>query len=131
MTSSWHPVPPSVNRARQAALASYFGLLGLFVGKMIVNLFSGMPLSVAIFFWLFATLPLSIFIPGLRKNNLRTYAWLCFLILMYFLHAVEQAFTPGNLFYGLLYSLMCTAVFCSSVAYIRLAKKHLGLRLLS
>jgi len=131
MTETWQPVPPSVNRARQATLISYFGLFGLFTGKMIVNMFSGMPVAVAIFFWLFAALPLSIFIPGLRKNNLRSYAWLCFLILMYFMHAVEQAFIPGNLFYGLTYCLMCTAVFSSAIAYIRLAKKYLGERLMS
>ena len=131
MTQTWQPVPASVDLARKSTLISFFALYGLFTGKMIVNLFSGMPLTVAIFFWLFAALPLSIFIPGLRRNNLRTYAWLCFLILMYFIHAVEQAFTPGNLFYGLLYCLICTAIFSSAIAYIRLAKKHLGLRLLS
>lgn len=131
MTASWQPVPASVNQARQASLMFYFGLLGLFTGKAVVNVISGLPLSVAIFLWLVAILPLSIFIPGLRKNDLRTHAWLCFLILMYFLHAVTVAFTSGTLFYGLLYTLICTGLFCASVTYIKLAKKHLGLKLLS
>lgn len=131
MTASWQPVPASVNLARQATLTSYFGLLGLFTGKAIINLFNGMPAGVAVFLWLVGVLPLSIFIPGLRKNNLRTYAWMCFMILMYFLHAVTLAFTSGTLFYGLLYTLLCIALFCSAVAYIKLAKKHLGVRLLS
>ena len=131
MTASWQPVPASVNLARQATLISYFGLLGLFTGKAIVNVMSGMPAAVAIFLWLVGVLPLSIFIPGLRRNNLRTYAWMCFMILMYFLHAVTLAFTTGSLFYGLVYTLLCTALFCAAVSYIKLAKKHLGLRLLS
>lgn len=131
MTASWQPVPASVNLARQATLISYFGLLGLFTGKAIVNMMNGMPAAVAIFLWLVGVLPLSIFIPGLRRNNLRTYAWMCFMILMYFLHAVTLAFTTGSLFYGLVYTLLCTALFCAAVIYIKLAKKHLGLRLLS
>lgn len=131
MTASWQPVPASVNIARQATLISYFGLLGLFTGKAIVNVMTGMPATVAIFLWLVGVLPLSIFIPGLRRNNLRTYAWMCFMILMYFLHAVTLAFSTGSLFYGLLYTLLCTVLFCAAVAYIKLAKKYLGLKLLS
>lgn len=135
MTQTWTPgpaaVPLSVQRARMASLVSYFGLIGLFTGNAIVNVVGGMPAGVAIFLWLFAVLPLSIFLPGLRSNkSLRTYAWLCFLILMYFLHAVTLAFTTGTLFYGVLYSLLCISVFCSVVIYIRLAKKHLGMSLL-
>lgn len=131
MTDSWQPVPASVNLARQITLISYFGLLGLFTGKAIVNVVGGMPATVAIFLWLVGVLPLSIFIPGLRNNNLRTYAWMCFMILMYFLHAVTLAFTTGSLFYGLMYTLLCTVLFCAAVAYIKLAKKYLGLKLLS
>jgi uncharacterized membrane protein len=131
MTASWQPVPASVNLARQGVLISYFGLLGLFTGKAIVNMVNGMPASVAIFLWLVGVLPLSIFIPGLRKNTLRTYAWLCFMILMYFLHAVTLAFSTGSLVYGLVYTLLCTLLFCTAVTYIKLAKKYLGQTLLS
>ena len=131
MTQTWTPVPASVQRARMASLISYFGLIGLFTGKAIVNFIGGMPAGVAIFLWLFAVLPLSIFLPGLRRNNnLRTYAWLCFLVLMYFLNAVTIAFTAGTLFYGVVYSVLCVTIFCSMVIYIRLAKKHLGMSLL-
>jgi uncharacterized membrane protein len=114
-----------------ASLISYFGLIGLLTGNAIVNFIGGMPAGVAIFLWLFAVLPLSIFLSGLRRNNnLRTYAWLCFLILMYFLHAVTIAFTADTLVYGVVYSVLCVAIFCSMVIYIRLAKKHLGMSLL-
>lgn len=131
MTQTWAPIPASVQRARQASLVFYFGLIGLFTGNSIVNMMGGMPATVAIFLWLVAVMPLSIFLPGLRRNStLRTYAWLCFLILMYFLHAVTTAFTTGTLFYGLVYSALCVALFCALVVYIRLAKKHLGMSLL-
>lgn len=132
MTQTWTPIPASVQRARQASLICYFGLFGLFTGKSIVNILDGMPATVAVFLWLFAVMPLSIFLPGLRRNtSLRTYAWLCFLILMYFLHAVTTAFTSGTLLYGTVYSVLCVALFCSLVVYIRLAKKYLGMSLLS
>ncbi|MDO9476770.1 MAG: DUF2069 domain-containing protein [Pseudohongiella sp.] len=131
MTQTWAPIPASVQRARLASLICYFGLFGLFTGKAIVNLLSGVPATVVVFLWLVAVMPLSIFLPGLRRNNsLRTYAWLCFLILMYFLHAVTIAFTTGTLFYGMVYSVLCVALFCALVVYIRLAKKYLGMSLL-
>ena len=74
-------------------------------------------------------LPLLIFLPGLRRNTLRSYAWLSFVVLMYFTHAVVTAFVPGELFYGLIYSTLCVGLFCALLMYIRMAKKHLGLTL--
>ena len=46
MTQTWTPVPASVQRARMASLISYFGLIGLFTGKAIVNFIGGMPAGV-------------------------------------------------------------------------------------
>lgn len=131
MTESWQPIPPVVKQARMAAMVSYFGIMGLFTGDALVTLFQGAPLGVVIFLWLFRILPLLIFLPGLRKDNLRAHAWLCFVILLYFFHAVVTAFVPGELFYGVIYSVLCTAVFVSSVTYIRVARKYLGLNLQS
>lgn len=131
MTEVWQPVPQPVKNARMAVMVSYFGILGLFTGDALVSLLQGAPLAVAIFWWVFRVLPLSIFWPGLQKNHLRTYAWLSFAILMYFVHAVVVSFVPGELFYGLLYSLLCTALFCALIWYIRVARKYLGQNLMS
>ncbi len=137
MTSIWEPdtntsspaVPAVVTQSRKAVLVFYFGMLGLFTADAILTLFRGAPLGVAIFLWLFRLLPLLIFLPGLRKNTLRTYAWLSFVVLMYFTHAVVTAFVPGELFYGLVYSVLCVGLFCALLMYIRMAKKHLGMTL--
>lgn len=137
MTNIWEPdtntsspaVPAVVTQSRKAVLVFYFGMLGLFTADAILTLFRGAPLGVAIFLWLFRLLPLLIFLPGLRKNTLRTYAWLSFVVLMYFTHAVVTAFVPGELFYGLVYSVLCVGLFCALLMYIRMAKKHLGMTL--
>lgn len=135
MTKIWEPdtntsspaIPAVVTQSRKAVLAFYFGILGLFTADAILTLFRGAPLGVAIFLWLFRLLPFLIFLPGLRRNNLRTYAWLSFVVLMFFTHAVVTAFVPGELFYGLIYSFLCVGLFCALLMYIRMAKKHLGL----
>jgi uncharacterized membrane protein len=129
MTDTWQPVPAIVKRTRMAAMASYFGLIGLFTGDALVSLFQGAPWYVALILWLVRVAPLFIFLPGLRRNHLRTYAWLSFAIMLYFMHAVNVAFIPADRLYGLLYCLLCVSVFCTLVLYIRAARKHLGMTL--
>lgn len=126
MTDTWQPMPKRITQSRQAVMATYFGLIGLFTGDALVTLFSGAPLAVVIFLWLFRVLPLIIFLPGLRRGNLRTHAWLCFVVLLYFVHAVTTAFVPGSMLYGIVSSLLCIALFTALVVYIRMARKHLG-----
>jgi len=47
--------------------------------------------------WLGKVVPLVLFLPGMLKNKLRSYIWLCFVSLIYFLVAVERLFaTPNN-----------------------------------
>jgi uncharacterized membrane protein len=41
--------------------------------------------------WLFKILPLLIFIPGFMKNHYRSYSWLCFVILPYFIWIIPMA----------------------------------------
>jgi len=40
--------------------------------------------------WVGKVLPLLIFLPGMVKNNLRSYIWLCFVSLLYFIALVER-----------------------------------------
>lgn len=123
-----------VQRAKLAARGSYFGLIGLFTGRAILLLFQGAPLLVAITIWLFHILPLCLFLPGVKNNNSRVYAWLSFAILLYFTHAVILLLgssSPGNLIYAALYCTLTVAVFISAVMYIRTARQHLGQNLMS
>jgi uncharacterized membrane protein len=47
--------------------------------------------------WLFKIIPLLIFIPGFIKKHYRTYSWLCFAILFYFIWMVPLAMGRGTL----------------------------------
>ncbi len=47
--------------------------------------------------WLGKLVPLLIFLPGLLRDRLRTYIWLCFVCLLYFMALVERLFAvPGS-----------------------------------
>jgi uncharacterized membrane protein len=48
--------------------------------------------------WLGKLLPLLIFAPGMLRDNLRSFIWLCFVCLLYFIAQVERLFAqPGSL----------------------------------
>lgn len=50
------------------------------------------------FIWVVKLLPLMIFLPGMMKDNLRSFIWLCFVCLGYFTILVQRLFAqPGSL----------------------------------
>ncbi len=73
--------------------------------------------------WLVQLLPLLIFMPSLLGNNLRSFQWLCFLILLYFIYGVLNIFTPDKLISGIMLTLFCVLLFCSAVFYIHRQQK--------
>jgi len=42
--------------------------------------------------WLFQSLPLLALLPGLLRKYYRSFSWLCFLLLFYFIKAIEGVF---------------------------------------
>ncbi len=46
--------------------------------------------------WLFKIIPLAIFIPGFIKQNYRSYSWICFAILPYFIWIIPMALDRGS-----------------------------------
>lgn len=44
--------------------------------------------------WAVASLPLLVFLPGLLRKNFRSYIWLCFVLLLYFLKLVLNLWHP-------------------------------------
>ena len=63
---------------------------------------------------LVAIVPLAIFIPGLRKPHHRTYSWLCFVLLMYFLFLVPLLMSYWSLTYWVL-TLLVTLLFVAAM----------------
>jgi len=75
--------------------------------------------------WLGKLLPLMIFVPGIWRDNPRSYIWLCFVSLLYFISLVERVFAqPDDLlsFVGLAAVVM---LFCSAMMYVRWRAKTL------
>jgi uncharacterized membrane protein len=48
------------------------------------------------FIWVIKLLPLLLFLPGMRKDNLRSYIWLCFVCLGYFMLLVQRVFAQPD-----------------------------------
>ena len=81
--------------------------------------------------WLIQTLPLLIFLKGLLQNNLRTYAWMCFVVLLYFTHGVLLAFDPPRRWLGVTEVLLCVIMFVAIILYIRQYREHFKVGLFS
>lgn len=73
------------------------------------------------FLWLVQTVPLLIFLPGLLRDNPRVYIGLCFVLLLYFIKAVEGLFSPARDWLD--YALLILTVLLFIVAMM--ASRHL------
>lgn len=77
-------------RAHQLALFSYFLLLGQQGLDAWLN-------QAPWFIWTLKLAPLLLFLPGVYRDNLRSYIWLCFVSNMYFIVLVQRIFAqPGS-----------------------------------
>ena len=82
------------------------------------------PLSISR--WLVQVIPLFAFLPTLLSNKLRSYQWLCFVILIYFIIGVLDIFTVGKLISGIMLTCFCVLLFCSAIIYIHQQQKALS-----
>ena len=115
-----------IRYSRLLVLIAFYGLILTFSVKTMMAVATGSNPAAAVAVWVFQTAPLLIFIPGLYARHLRTYAWLSFVSLLYFIPSVLTAFRPDALYFGLWLSLLCTLLFSGLVAYIHLARKYAG-----
>lgn len=69
--------------------------------------------------WLIHFLPLAAFAGVVIKGSPRGHAWLCFVILVYFMEAVLAALTPHSQLFGILYVLLVSILFISAMLYAR------------
>ena len=63
--------------------------------------------------------PLLIVLPGLLKDSLRAYTWLCFIVLFYFTQAVVEAFLSKAASLDLFITFLTVAIFLSAMFYIK------------
>jgi len=75
--------------------------------------------------WLGKLLPLLIFLPGMLRDRLRTYIWLCFVSLLYFIALVERLFAlPGNIPAAIGMAAVVT-LFIAAMMYVRWRAREL------
>ena len=110
-------LPANIGRLRLLVLFSYYALLFLFlVNSILITTKIGVTTFVI---WFIQIAPLIFFIPFLHRNHLRAYAWLSFVVLMYFTHGVLVAFDERRFVIGLVESILCVVMFLGLVGYIR------------
>ena len=121
MTSS-NTLPASIELLRKSVLAAYYALLIYFIVSALLVFGEFRPASFAI--WLIQVTPLLIFARGLHYANLRTYGWMSFVILLYFMHGVLIAFQQGQYWLGLVEALPCTGIRSWLIVFIRQYRDH-------
>lgn len=104
--------------ARRATLGA-FGLLLLMIAinRWLVPVGDDWRTNITI--WLIQSVPLLIFLPGLWRGTVSTYAWLSFVVLIYFAGAVTQLFLPQWRALDTIILILTVAVFVFALLFIR------------
>ena len=75
--------------------------------------------------WLGLLLPLLVFVPGMLRDKLRSYIWLCFISLLYFMRLVVALFAePGNPLFAV-GMVAVVVLFISAMMYVRVRAREL------
>lgn len=111
--------PDRLTGIRRGILAAFVVVeLALFSNSLAMTVRPGLT---SLVIWLLQSLPLLVFLPGIHAGHVRTHAWLCFVILMYFIHGVMLAFTPERMWIGMVEALATSVLFCLLILFIRSA----------
>lgn len=124
---SKHPLPRAIQHSRLGVLVCYYGLIVYFLVSNVV-FFQGLSLT-AITVWIIQTVPMLLFLVGLHRSRLRTYGWMCFVVLLYFTHGVLVAFDPQRLWFGLVQTSLCVIMFGFLILFIRQFRNHFQVNL--
>jgi len=69
--------------------------------------------------WVAYLLPLLIFLPGMLRDRLRSYIWLCFVTLLYFIRLVERLFIDPGAPASLAGMVAVVGLFTCAMLYVR------------
>lgn len=69
--------------------------------------------------WLFKVVPLLLFVPGVLRDNLRSYIWLCFVSLGYFMALVERLFAQPGSILAIVGMVAVVVLFMAAMLYVR------------
>ncbi|VUD51358.1 hypothetical protein TDB9533_01410 [Thalassocella blandensis] len=65
--------------------------------------------------WCFQSIPLLALAPGMFKKNYRSYSWMCFVLLFYFIFAVERSMISTSTFTDYLFLALVVALFLATM----------------
>lgn len=106
-----------ISAAYRLTFGAWLALQCLFVFKTLLLPMGGRDPNITM--WAVHSLPLLIFLPGLWRGDVRSFAWLAFAILMYFLVTVDALFSTAASRYHWLALALIVALFTGCTVYIR------------
>lgn len=126
---SSQPMSTKTRTTWQILLASYASILLI----LLLSTFAARPdmtwgiseLLIGLFLATFKSIPLLMFIPGLKRQSEQTTAWLSYMSMLYFVFAVLLAFTPGAALWGFLMTVASLTLFMTSMLYTRWRKAEI------
>jgi len=77
------------------------------------------------FIWALKVMPLLIFLPGMLRDNLRSYIWLCFVCLGYFLILVQRIFAQPDSLLVVSGVVAVVLLFIAAMMYVRWRAREL------
>jgi uncharacterized membrane protein len=79
------------------------------------------------FIWMLKLLPLLLFLPGMLKDNLRSFIWVCFVCLGYFLILVQRMFAQPDSPLIIIGMIAVVVLFIAAMMYVRWRARELRL----
>ncbi len=119
-TSGVIPLSQKPTKNKYAFYLTWLSYAGLILMMILTSLPSYLPEGSSP--WVIASvklIPLLIVLPGLIKDNLRAYTWLCFIVLFYFTQSVVEAFLSLAANVDLVITLLTISIFLSAMFYIK------------
>ena len=105
----------------RAAWCTWFSYCLLLAQQLVDAWAQGAPWIV----WLVKLLPLLIFLPGMLNDNLRSFIWLCFVCLLYFIVLVQRLFVvPGDSL-AVVGTMAVVSLFIAAMLYVRWRAREL------
>jgi uncharacterized membrane protein len=108
---------------RWVSIASYAGIIILLALKSFYLAPEQASLTTRFAVFLFSSVPLLIFIPGMLQDTHRSYTWICFVVLGYFIYAVTALAIPEQAsLIDWIYCFLTVILFSFAMMFVRYKK---------
>lgn len=114
-------------QATQLQRYSLWSLIALLVWMAVEVAFAQLSLLASLLVWFVQAVGLLWFVPGLRRGNASSAAWLGYVLMLYFVFAVLSAFAPGiKGQLALIECLLITGVFILTIRFVKAKRATQG-----